>query len=242
MALNNIISRNFPGINVFNISLVEETEPKDFHTRFFMFIKAIPSIKSDSSSTGRSYDNNSAITFKVEAEKALALSFALKQYANGKGKAYDSEFGSFQIYADMSKSQFNSGGNSGNKKSMTIQMGVNSKTNKANINMIFSQESAKPVAFFLTPYEAYSLGTIIEYISLKCIEYEMQGPGIVVKKQLSTNGQNKTNGFKQTPISSSNVLTNDGFFKPTQADNQGVTKVTGGFSDMFGGSDSPFGD
>lgn len=233
MALNNIISRNFPGINALNVSLVEETEPKDYHTRFFMFVKAIPSVKSDQSPTGKTYDNNAAVTFKMEAEKALAFAFALKQYAMGKGKSYDEHFGSFEIYADMSKSQY--GGNGGSKKSMKLQMGTNSKTSKANINMFFNQEGGKPVAFFLTPYEANSLGTIVEFISMKCIELELQGPGMVVKKQFQTaNGSKPTNSFKQTPVSQET-------YKPTPQDTQGVNQAAGSFGNLFGGSDNPFG-
>jgi hypothetical protein len=234
LALNNIISRNFPGINVFNVSLVEDNEPKDYHNRFFMFIKAVPSVKSDQSPTGRSYDNNGAITFKLEAEKALGLSFALIQYANGKGKAYDEGFGSFQIFADTSKSQY--GGSGGSKKSMTVKMDVNSKTNKAVINMLFSQEGSKPVAFYLTPYESYSLGTIIEFVSIKCIEYEMNGPGIVVKKQFQAKSQPKTDVF-----GGPGSPTNNNTFKSTPNDIKGIEKVTGGFGGMFN-SDNPFGD
>lgn len=236
LALNNIISRNFSGINVFNVSVVEETEPKEYHTRFFMFIKAIPSGKSDNSPTGRTYNSEGSVTFKVEVEKALALSFALKQYASGKGKAYDDSFDNFTIFADMSKSQYNNGG--GDKKSMIVKMGQNNKTNKSVINILFSQgdgQGKKVVAFFMTPYEAYSLGSVIEYLSFKCLDFELQGPGMIVRKP---SGPPKSNNYNQT---SNNFKPSQENFKPTQTDNQNVKQAAGDFGDMFG-SDNPFGD
>ena len=57
MALTNVISRNFPGINALNISLVYDSEVKEYHNSYFLFIKALPSVKSDKSPTGRSYDS-----------------------------------------------------------------------------------------------------------------------------------------------------------------------------------------
>jgi hypothetical protein len=233
MALTNIINRNFTGINVFNISLVEETEPKDqYQSRFFMFIKAVPSIKSDQSPTGRTYDTKSAVTFKIEAEKALALSFALLQYANGRGKAYEDGFGQFTIFADMSKSTFNSSG-SGDKKSMTIRIGKDQKGEKSNINMFFAQGNTK-VALFLTPYESYAISKVVEVLALKCMDLELQGHGMVVKKQFETP---KSNGFQQKTQSQNysgpNVPMDGG-------DRKNIAKVSGDFGGMFGGDD-PFG-
>jgi len=233
LALNNIISRNFSGINVFNISVVEETEPKEYHTRFFMFIKAIPSGKSDTSPTGRTYNSEGSVTFKVEVEKALALAFALKQYASGKGKAYDDNFDNFTIFADMSKSQYNGGG--GDKKSMIVKMGQNNKTNKSVINILFSQgdgQNKKVVAFFMTPYEAHSLGSVIEYLSFKCLDFELQGPGMIVRKPSAPKSTNQNNNYNKPPQES---------FKPTQTDTQNIKQAAGDFGGMFG-SDNPFGD
>jgi hypothetical protein len=231
MALNNIINRNFAGINAFGVSVVEETEPKDqYQSRFFMFIKGVPSIKSEQSPTGRTYDSKSAITFKMEAEKALALSFALLQCANGRGESYEKGFGNFGVFADMSKSSFASSGN-GDKKSMTVRMGKDQKGEKANINMFFAQGNAK-VALFLTPYEAFAMSKVIETLALKCIEFEMQGTGMVVKKQFTqTNQPNK--GF-QKPTQ------NQYLAPPPPNDNAGIAQVTGDFGNIFN-MDDPFG-
>lgn len=241
MALNNIINRSFGGINIFNVSVVEETEPKDqYQSRFFMFIKAIPSIKSDQSPTGRTYDNKSAVTFKVEAEKALALSFALLQCANGRGESYETGFGQFTIFADMSKSSFSNGG-SGDKKSMTVKMGKNQKDGKLNINMFFAQGNTK-VALFLTPYEAYSMSKVLEMLALKCIEFELNGPGVVVKKQFPQSTQPKQ-GFQRPAQNqfAGNAPSSKGLgFQEAPGDQQGIKQVAGDFGNMFGGDD-PFG-
>lgn len=249
MALNNVISRSISGTSVFSVSVVEETEPKEYQNRFFMFIKGVPGIKSDNSPTGRSYDMTNAVTFKVDAEKALAMSFALQQLANGKGKSYDDAFGSYTIFADMSKSQYGTGG----KKSLSVKMGSN-KDGKGIINIFLTHDTHK-VTIFLTAYEAYGAGKVIEYLALKCIEYELQGPGMVVKKQnvAPIQRQNRTyeqqyqehnqnmyspppqNSFQQPPPK----FQQPGY-TPTPADNKNINQVTNNFSNIFSGDD-PFG-
>lgn len=223
MSINNIISRNFPGINALTVSMVEETEPKDFHTRYFFFLRAIPSIKSDTSSTGRTYDTKSSINFKMEAEKLLSLSFALEQYALGKGKIYEDVFGSFTVFADGSKSQFGSGG----KKSMFVSLGTNNKNNKSLINIFFS-ESERKIPFFFTPYEAHSIAVVFETLAKKCIDMELSGGGIVMKKPPFKSAQEKVsqNNFDEDP------------FQPSKQEQSEMNKVTNQFSNFF--SNDPF--
>lgn len=223
MSINNIISRNFPGINALTVSLVEETEPKDFHTRYFFFLRAIPSIKSDTSSTGRTYDTKSSINFKMEAEKLLSLSFALEQYALGKGKIYEDVFGSFTVFADGSKSQFGSGG----KKSMFVSLGTNNKTNKSLINIFFS-ESERKIPFFFTPYEAHSIAIVFETLAKKCIDMELSGGGIVVRN----------NQVRQQSQPKMRDNSDEDPFQPSMKEQNEMNKVTNQFSDFF--ADSPF--
>lgn len=178
-SLNNIMTRSFAQVNLLTISMVEDTEAKEYSNKFYMFIKASPGVKSENSPTGKTYDTKSSVTFKIEAEKALSMAFAFKCYANGKGPAYDQTFGSFEIFADASRSQYGGSG----KKSCKIASGVNNKTNKSVINLFFNSEGGKPVGFFLTPYEAYAISEILEFLAKKCLEYEINGrSGVTVNK------------------------------------------------------------
>ncbi len=232
MALNNVINRNFAGFNIFTISLVEDTEPKDFHSKFFMFIKAVPSVKTDSSVTGRSYDNNRSITFKVEAEKAISLSFALEQYSLGKGKNYEDTFGGFEIFADMSRSQYSTGNN--NKKAMKLNMFSNPKSGKSSITMSFSSGDNK-VPIFMTPYEAFSISRVLRIIAEKCIELEFDfaNKGIFVKSNRSE--QSKPQFQQKRPIQT----TPENPFVEDETTNKSITTVTDSFSKVFGDLD-PF--
>jgi len=229
VGLNNIINRNFPGINALTVSMVEDSEPKDYHTRFFLFLRAVPSAKSDASPTGRTYDNSNAVTFKIEAERAIAMSFALEQMASGKGKLYDDTFGAFSMFADGAKSQYGGG-----KKSMGMMMGQNNKSNKSMIILFFS-EGEKKVQIFLTPYEAHGLATTLDILGRKCIDFEMSGPGVVVKKpQISTPKSNFQAGNKQEDPFTPTLPSNG----PPQ-NTASATKVANDFAGFF--DNSPFG-
>lgn len=250
MALNNVINRSVSGTSVFNVSIVEETEPKEYQNRFFMFIKGVPGIRSDTSPTGRTYDMNSAVTFKVEAEKALAMSYALLQMASGKGKAYEDMFGPYVIFADMSKSNYGSGG----KKSLNIRMSQN-KEGKAIVNIYLTHDNNK-VAINMSSYEAYGASKMLEFLALKCMEFELKSPGMVVKNQ---NGfQQKKPYNRQSYEQQQQQNTQQMYSTPQQqfqqppkfaqhsysqtpVDTQNINHVSNSFSNVFDAGDDPFG-
>ena len=102
-SLRNILSRSMPGLNLIQISLVEDANPEQYRSKYFAFLKMIPGEKSDQSPTGRTYNHQNSINFKVECEKIFALSAALKFFAEGKGEQYDTIYGTFEIFADSSR-------------------------------------------------------------------------------------------------------------------------------------------
>jgi hypothetical protein len=221
------------------LSIVENTEHKDFQSRYFMFIKFVPGVKSDTSVTGKTYDHKSGITFKVEVEKAFAFAFALSQFALGKGKVYDDQFGAFTISADASKSQY--GSDNAAKKFLVINYFNYQKTGKTVISVLASSNNQK-ISYFMSPYEATAMSDVLKYMATKCLELEIAGPGVVVRNQFtgsntsninesrknqsfqpSQNQQNKSNQqqftFQQTPNTPEppevNKVANDfaGFFE-----------------------------
>lgn len=230
MSLNNVMSRSFTGINLIMVSIVEETEPREYQDKYFMFIKAVPSVKSDTS-TGRSYDHKSAITFKMNAEKAFSMSFALAQYALGKGTHYEKQFGNYAMFADGSKSQY--GSNS--KKSMSVNYYTNQKTGKSTISIFTAADQTK-IPFFMSPYEADAFSKVLDFMAKQCLTLEIAGPGVVVKRQVSNqqSQQNNQQSF-QPPQQSS---------QPPQQNNQqldqSANKVANDFAGFFGDDKLPF--
>ena len=223
MALNNVISKSFTGVNLIMLSLVEETEPKEYQDKYFMFIKAVPSVRSDTSSSGKSYDHKSAITFKMSAEKAYAMSFALSQYALGRGKLYDEQFGNFVMFADGSKSQY--GSNS--KKAMNVNYYTNQKSNKTNVSLFTSSDQTK-IPFFMTPYEASSMSEVMKFFANECLRMEIAGPGVMISRQNNSprqpqpqqqnSGQGSGGPFNQQPAQQPTQPQNQqGFFNPPQS-------------------------
>jgi len=248
--INNIIGRSFPGVNLMMISIVEDPEPKDFQSRFFMFIKAVSGITTDAGT--KSYDHKGGITFKMEAEKAFAMSFALEQYALGKGKLYDEQFGNFTIFADGSKSQY--GSNS--KKSLSLNYYTNQKSGKTNIS-IFTASDSKKIPYFMTPYEAYAMSKVLNFFASECLRLEMAGPGVIVRRKIGNQQMTSQNipqqdfkqpqnfsgqnlGFQQPSISQPQMQQNLPFNQPPQNLQQNANKVANDFAGFFGDSDAPF--
>ena len=250
MALNNVISKSFTGVNLIMLSLVEETEPKEYQDKYFMFIKAVPSVRSDTSSSGKSYDHKSAITFKMSAEKAYAMSFALSQYALGRGKLYDEQFGNFVMFADGSKSQY--GSNS--KKAMNVNYYTNQKSNKTNVSLFTSSDQTK-IPFFMTPYEASSMSEVMKFFANECLRMEIAGPGVMISRQNNTPRQPQAQNGNQGPFNQQPAQTQpqnqQGFFNPPQSQqptpqpvaNVAANKVANDFAGFFGDAnndDLPF--
>ena len=251
MALNNVISKSFTGVNLIMLSLVEETEPKEYQDKYFMFIKAVPSVRSDTSSSGKSYDHKSAITFKMSAEKAYAMSFALSQYALGRGKLYDEQFGNFVMFADGSKSQY--GSNS--KKAMNVNYYTNQKSNKTNVSLFTSSDQTK-IPFFMTPYEASSMSEVMKFFANECLRMEIAGPGVMISRQNNSprqtqsqqqnSGQGSGGPFNQQPAQQPTQPQNQqGFFNPPQSQqptpNVAANKVANDFAGFLNADDDlPF--
>ena len=125
--LKNIMTRQHSGINAVQISVVEdESAEESYKSRFFAFLKGIPSESSDSTASGKSYNHKRSINLKLDAEKIFALASALTICAEGKFEPYEKNFGLYEIHADSSKSSY--GNSEGTKKSVRVSMLKNNKT------------------------------------------------------------------------------------------------------------------
>lgn len=169
-SLKNIITRSIPGINLAQISVVEDTNADQYKSRFFAFIKGIPGEQSQESSTGRTYNFKNAVNMKIEAEKIYALASALRIAAEGKYEPYEKNFGHFEIFADSSRSGMGSGGE---KKTVKVGIMQNNKTNKFVITMSFFADNKKAISY-LTPYDAFGVAKMLEFCADKILELESQ--------------------------------------------------------------------
>jgi len=178
-SLKNILTRNLPGINLTQISVVEDENADQYRSRYFAFIKGIPGEQSSDSPTGRTYNYKGGINLKVEAEKIYAMASALRICAEGKYEPYEKNFGQFEIFADSSKSSFGEGG----KKNVKIGVMQNNKTGKFVITLSFLADNKKSIAY-LSPYDAFGFAKVLEFCADKILTLESEKQtGFVVKNE-----------------------------------------------------------
>lgn len=228
-ALKNVITRQMAGVNAIQISVVEDENADNFKSRYFAFLKGVPSENSDTSPTGKTYNYKKAINIKLEAEKIFALANALTICAEGKFDPYERNFGIFEIHADTSRSSFSDGGG---KKSVRVSMLKNTKTDKFVITLSFISDNSKAVGYF-SPYEAVGFAKSLEFCANKILELEFcKNTGFMTQKAPIP----QSNGFKPNPPQHQEQTPESG--------NSGNSSATSGFKEMFTSMpnmESPFG-
>ena len=233
-SLKNLFTRQVPGINVIQISVVEDENADQYRSRYFAFFKGVPGEQSSDSPTGRTYNYKNAVNIKVEAEKIFAIASALTICAEGKYDAYEKNFGHFEIHADSSRSSYGEG----EKKNVRIGVMKNNKTQKFVITISFLADNKKAIGY-LSPYEAFGFAKTLEFCASKILELEStRNVGVQVNK---SNDNIPQNNFKPAPPTQASQNNTPAFSAP-----QEENPALGGFKEMFSpmnGSemgDSPF--
>ena len=169
MALQNVYSKGFKSVNLFEVSLIEDVKPDAafYMDRFFMMFKMSPQVD------GKFSPKENGISLKVSLEKALAFATSLRQMS------YDKKIGAFTIFSDLSKSQYANG--STEKKSCSVsQFNQDVKTNNGVIQhrkisvSIASSNKQKPLNISMFPEEGVAMARYIEFIAEKGIEKEFE--------------------------------------------------------------------
>lgn len=185
MAVENVFNKNFPGSNVFEISLVRDTDPDlpFYKDRYFFFCSTIPGSRTDSG--GRTYNKDGRITMKVEIQKLLAFATHLKWVVLRGEKAV----GQYKIFSDSSNSQY---GDGSKKQFYTSDWTPEGKARMVGVAMKSGEN--KPTGYLALPADAYAIAEIMEAMAKKALEMLMDSNqryvGPSKSQNPSTNTQN----------------------------------------------------
>ena len=168
--LKNIFSRSFPAQHLFEVSLVQDTNPDlpFYKNRFFCFISCAPGMQNQGS---RTYDRQRRVTIKCECEKLFALADNMRMHAKG----YGQHAGNYSIMADSSRSSYNNG--QGMYKSCFVSnyLGKANKQGqqKLMVSVSFKAGNEQPFGLSVEAAEAVGIAQIIEMIAKHGIEQEL---------------------------------------------------------------------
>jgi len=168
----NLIGKGFKFNNLFEIQLIEDIRPdlNQYSEKYFFFISG----KRKNAETGKwGTEPQNNISFKVSFEKALALANSIKMVASGKPTL-------FQLYADMSKSEYKTNNNqqySGQPEIKTLKVSsYPSKKEDPNsikyIGLNFTSNKKEKINIGMTIEDAYSVITYIEKYVDEGIKFE----------------------------------------------------------------------
>ena len=180
-SLVNIFSKSIPANNLLDLSLVKDTSPNlpFYKSKYFMFLSMTAGIQDQNG--GRTFDKNSRITIKTDAIKVLAFANGIESMAN-----QNHVIGSYQIFADSSKSQFS--GNNGIKIAFITEFEQtdNKGNKKRNVAISFKQgQQMKPVGIFVPPAEALAIAETFKFIAQKCMQLEFESRQLDAGKVVS---------------------------------------------------------
>ena len=186
-SLQNIFSRSFPANNLFEISLVKDTNPElpFYKNKYFMFLSLTPGAQNDQGQ--RTFNRDGRITLKTEAEKIIALANSLRAYARGQG-----QMGQFAIFTDSSKTSYGGGVKTVFAGEFN-QKQQNSEQTTRKVTLSFKTGQNKPIGLFWAPVEAMGVADILEFVANKSLELEFEDKTNQVGTVKSNNGQQASN-------------------------------------------------
>jgi len=177
-SLQPVFSKSFPAQNLFEISLVKDTDPNlpFYKPKYFMFLSVTPGVQGDNGQ--RTFDKNGKITIKADIVKVFALSNSLKAVASGA----DSKTSAFQIFADSSKSGYG-GANVGIKMAFVSEFETQDKTTnqaKKNVTISMKQGQNKAISVFFSPSEALAVSRIMDFVGDNALKLEFADKNISI--------------------------------------------------------------
>ncbi len=187
--LENICNYSFPGNHLVQFSLVKQDVEQSYKKKYFFFITCAPG---EQGQNGRTFNFQNRITMKVEIDKALGLSHAIRGYANGR----DQLIGQYGLYVDGSKSSFNQGGGS---KMVFINKGQDNKGNVV-ISLTFKQGQAQGFGYGMNIPNAVAMADVIEMMCKKGLELEFSRKDFNIQRSTVGVNQNANqNNFNNAP-------------------------------------------
>ena len=198
-SLQNIYSKSFPANNLFEVSLVKDTNPDlpFYKSKYFMFVSLTPGGQTEQG--GRTFNRDGRITMKTDSEKVMALANSLRAFARGQG-----QLGQFAIFVDSSKSGFGGGG--GFKTCFVGEFSQKAQQegqqDKKMVALSFKTGQSKPLGVFWPPSEAMAVADILDFLAKKGLELDFNdrqnSVGKISQPQPQQTSGNAYNG-QQTP-------------------------------------------
>lgn len=186
--LENVYSKSFPAQNLFEISLVKDTNPElpFYKSKYFCFISMTPGATNDGQ---RTYDRNNRITIKVDFEKVIALGHSLEIWARGMGP----KFGKFTIFVDTGKSNFGNG--QGNQKMCWVGDFISdqNKPEDRKISISFKQgQQSKPIGINFSPSEGLAIAEVLKFVGSQAMKEDFK-----FRSTQPVGYSNQNNGYNQ---------------------------------------------
>lgn len=176
--LQNVYSYSFTANNLFQISLVRDTDPNrpSYKRQYFCFLTLAPGEKTQS---GRTYNFTNKINMKQDVHNVIALAYAFRAVARGQ----KASIGNFSLFTDSSRSGY--GGQGGGVKQVFVNEYIKQAQNTQNNPNIQPQErfvslgfrfgQNKPIGLMFSVPDALACADILEYIGMAGLKLDAQG-------------------------------------------------------------------
>lgn len=163
--LKNLYSRSFPGQNLLEVSIVEDTDPNlpFYKSKVFGFITVTPGGKTNEGN--RTFNREGKITMKVELEKLLGLSNSITMYCHGAD-----QIAKFAIFSDSSKSTHGHGNFKICSASVFMKDNPQQGGQEKNISIGIKQGQSNPIGVYFVPSEALAVAHILKFMAEKGFE------------------------------------------------------------------------
>ena len=196
-SLQNVYSRSFPANNLFEISLVKDTNPDlpFYKAKYFLFVSLTPGGQTEQG--GRTFNKDGRITMKTDSEKVMSLANSLRAFARGQGQ----NLGQFAIFVDSNKAGYGGGG--GFKScfagEFTQKAQQEGQQDKKMIAMSFKSGQNKPIGVFWPPSEAMAVADILDFVAKKGLELDFDDRQNSVGRTPQQNGGGQGQNYQQSP-------------------------------------------
>lgn len=176
--LQNVYSYSFTANNLFQISLVRDTDPNrpTYKRQYFCFLTLAPGEKTQ---TGRTYNFTNKINMKQDVHNIIALAYAFRAVARGQ----KASIGNFSLFTDSSRSGY--GGQGGGVKQVFVNEYIKQAQNTQNNPNIQPQErfvslgfrfgQNKPIGLMFSVPDALACADILEYIGMAGLKLDASG-------------------------------------------------------------------
>lgn len=175
--LENVYSYSFTANNLFQISLVRDTDANrpSYKRQFFCFLTLAPGQKTD---TGRTYNFTNKINMKQDVHNVMSLAHALRAVARGQ-KAL---IGNFSLFTDSSKSGY--GGAGGSVKQVFVNEYLKQPQNQQQgqqgtgerfVSLGFRIGNEKPIGLMFGVPDAMACADVLEFIGKMGLKLDANG-------------------------------------------------------------------